>query len=416
MKFTYKHTLIACYTGYIVQAIINTLPPLLYIIFNEQLGISLTLISVLIALNFIIQISVDAASAIFITKLGYRRSVVLAHILATAGLVSLAVLTSLLDNKFLAIAVSSVLMAMGGGIIEVIVSPMVEALPGDQKASAMSILHSFYCWGQVAVILLTTIYIFFLGIEAWIALPILWAAVPAFGAMMFAFVPINTLPADNDHHNLRHLFKEKAIYPLLILMVCGGAAEVSFAQWASFYTQITLNIPKSISDLLGPCSFAVAMGLVRVFFGKFADRLNLEKSIAISFSISIVAYFITALSNTLWLSLLGFILAGLSVAILWPGTYSLGAQKIKGGGTIMFAILAMAGDIGCTLGPDLVGVISDAVIANGNGFLSAVISGDPVAVGMKTGLLLAVVFPLIGLFTAIMIIIKKKSCNDKEKS
>ena len=403
MKLNFKHTLTACYIGYIVQAIVNTLSPLLFIIFNEQLGLSLTEISILITVNFIIQITMDVASTFFVNTLGYRRSVVIAEFLATFGLISMSLFTVFMPNKFAALLTSTVLMSMGGGIIEVVVSPIVEAIPGDQKASAMSILHSFYCWGQLGVILLTTLYLFVFGMGAWIALPIIYATVPAIGAVMFTSVPVNQLESGNKKSSIGSLVKQKGFWLMVIIMICAGASEVSMAQWGSLFAEVTLGIPKALGDLLGPSVFAICMGLGRVIFGRVADKIRLERWLCASFALCIAAYLITTLCGIPAVASVGFALSGISVAILWPGTYSLGAKEIPSGGTLIFALFALSGDIGCTLGPDLVGIVSDAVSAGGNGFLSALISGSGISAGLRTGLFLATIFPIAGFIASLIL-------------
>lgn len=412
MKANFKHTLVACYTGYIVQAIVNTLSPLLFIIFNEQLGLSLTEISILITVNFIIQISMDVASTFFINVLGYRKSVIIAEFLATVGLLSMAMFTVCIPNKFVALLASTALMSMGGGIIEVVVSPIVEAIPGDEKASAMSILHSFYCWGQLAVVLLTTLFLAIFGMGAWIALPILYAIVPAIGALMFTIVPVNQLEAGEKASSIKKLIRQKGFWLMVIIMVCAGASEVSMAQWGSLFAEVTLGIPKSLGDLLGPSVFAICMGLGRIIFGRVADKIRIERWICASFALCILAYLVTTLFDMPIIASVGFALCGISVAILWPGTYSLGAREISYGGTLIFALFALSGDIGCALGPDLVGIVSDAVSADGNGFLSALISGSGISAGLRTGLLLASVFPAVG-FIASLILSIRLSKNKK---
>jgi fucose permease len=415
MKFNFKHTLTACYIGYIVQAIVNTLSPLLFIIFNEQLGLSLTEISILITVNFIVQISMDFASTFFVNVLGYRKSVVIAELLATVGLISMSLFTVFVPNKFVALLASTILMSMGGGIIEVVVSPIVEAIPGDQKASAMSILHSFYCWGQLAVVLLTTLFLAVFGMGAWIALPILYATVPAIGALMFTSVPVNQLESGGEKPSFKSLIKQRGFWLMVVIMICAGASEVSMAQWGSLFAEVTLGIPKALGDLLGPSVFAICMGLGRVIFGRVADKIRLERWLCASFALCIVAYLVTTLFNIPLIASIGFALSGISVAILWPGTYSLGAKEIPTGGTLIFALFALSGDIGCTLGPDLVGIVSDAVSASGNGFLSILISGSGISAGLRTGLFLATLFPIIG-FIASLILSVKLSKNKSDKT
>ncbi len=414
MRTDYKQTLTACYIGYIVQAIVNTLSPLLFVVYSDKLRISILEISILITYNFAIQIIMDLGSAFFINKLGYRRSVVLAHILCTAGLILMSALTAILPWKFISILIASTFMCAGGGLIEVIVSPIVEAIPGDAKASAMSILHSFYCWGQVAVVLLTTLYFAVFGIDRWIFLPAIWALVPFIGFIMFTSVPINELPGDKESQKFSSLAKQKGFFPMLIIMICAGASEVGIAQWASLFAERGLGVSKTLGDLIGPCAFAVFMGIGRVLFGKVASSIRLERWICASFGLCIAAYLIISLSSSPILSLFGFALSGLSVAILWPGTYSMGATFIPMGGTLMFALFALGGDTGCTLGPDTVGIISDTVAKYGAGIFGNIIKGDIASVSLKTGILAAAIFPIIGFITSLIFALKTSKKENKQ--
>ena len=407
MKNNFKTTLFACYIAYIVQAIVNTLSPLLFIVYSEKLGLSIFEITVLITFNFVIQLAVDIGSTVFVGRIGYRRCVILAHVLASSGLCLIPVLCSVMSSSFTALLIASTVMCAGGGLIEVIVSPIVEAIPGDKKASDMSILHSFYCWGQVIVVLLTTAYLTLFGIDAWSILPLIFAIFPITALVMFSFVPINELKADAEKRKFSELFRQNGFFTMVLIMICAGASELAISQWASLFAQKGLGISKSLGDLLGPCAFAVAMGLSRVIFGKFASKIKLERFMLASFTLCTVSYLIIVFSPSPALSFFGFALAGVSVAILWPGTYSLGAEFIPAGGTLMFAFFAFSGDFGCTLGPDLIGIISDKVIENGGTFAS-LLSNDPTASALKCGILLAVIFPLLGLVCSAVLISKMK--------
>ncbi len=407
MNNSYKKTLLACYIAYIVQAIINTLSPLLFVVYTERLGLSFFEITVLITFNFIIQLGVDIASTFFVTRIGYRRCVVFAHALAILGLCLIPTLSIIMPSKFAALLISSTVMCAGGGLIEVIVSPIVEAIPGDQKASDMSILHSFYCWGQVIVVLVTTIYLAIFGIGSWALLPLILSLVPLSALVMFTFVPINELKADSEKHGFKHLIGQNGFITMVLIMIAAGASEVAISQWASFFAEKGLGVSKSVGDLIGPLAFAFAMGFSRVIFGKYASKMRLERFMLISFALCTVSYLIIVLSPFPALSFFGFALAGISVAILWPGTYSLGSRFIPSGGTLMFAFFAFSGDLGCTLGPDLVGLISDAVTKNG-GTLASLFSSDPIASALKSGILFAIVFPLTGLISSAILIGKMK--------
>lgn len=376
MKFTYKHTKLAAYLGYITQAIVNNLMPLLFAAFQSDFSLGLDKISLLISMNFGIQIVVDLVAAKYVDKIGYRRAMIAAHCIVVLGLASMSVLPFVM-NPLVGLAISGELNAIGGGLIEVIVSPIIEALPGDEKASAMSMLHSFYCWGCVGVVLLSTLYFTTVGIENWRILPLFWLIIPLANIFLSAKVPIRTLDEDGDSLPLGKLFSSKIIWLFLLLMLCAGASEQAMSQWASYFAESGLQVSKTLGDLLGPCAFSVLMGLSRVFFGIKGEKINLKKFIAGSSVLCVCSYLLAVFAPLSILSLAGCALCGLSVGIMWPGTFSLASKHCPQGGTAMFAILALAGDVGCSAGPALCGLV-----AEGSGTF-------------KMGLLVSIIFPIV---------------------
>lgn len=413
MKLTYKHTLIASYLSYIVQAIVNNLSPLLYVTFREQLGISFAQISLLITVNFALQIVIDLSSTLFIDRIGYRASVSIAEALTVVGLLSLGALPLLMQNKFAALIIATTLSAVGGGLIEVVVSPIVEAIPGDEKSSAMSILHSFYCWGQAGVILLSTLYFVLFGFSRWYILPMLWAVVPLIALLLCLRVPIATLPKDEGGAPALRLFRDPTFLLMLVIMIAAGASELAMSQWASFFAEQGLHISKTLGDLFGPCCFALLMGLGRLCYGIFGKHMRLERWIFASFILCLFSYLLVVFAPSPVLSLAACALTGLSVALLWPGTYSLGAKHLPYGGTLMFALFAFAGDIGCTIGPDVVGLISEAVTDGALPSLAALLADNTVEAGLKAGMLFASVFPLVAILGSFLLMRRLKK---KEKS
>lgn len=378
-RFTYKHTIYACFLGYIVQAVVNNFVPLLFLTFRDTYGIPLSKITLLITFNFVLQLTIDLLSASFIDRIGYRASAVLAHIFAAAGLLSLTILPELMGDPFTGILLSVIVYALGGGLLEVLVSPIVEACPSDNKASAMSLLHSFYCWGQVGVILLSTLFFTTAGIGHWKILARLWALVPLANILLFAVVPIGSLLAEDEKGmSFRQLFSSRIFWILMLMMFAAGASEMAISQWASAFAEMGLGVTKTIGDLAGPMFFAVLMGSARTYYGKKGDRIHLENFMLGSSLLLILGYLITAVSPWPFLSLLGCGLCGLSVGIMWPGTFSLATSRIRGGGTLMFALFALAGDMGCSLGPTAVGQIAGALNDN-----------------LYAGILCAVLFPVL---------------------
>ncbi len=360
MKLQYKHTIYACFIGYIVQAIINNFVPLLFLTFQSQYGISLQRIALLTGLNFGIQLLVDLLSAGFADRIGYRSCVLCAHVFAAAGLIGLTVLPEIFTDPYIGICLSVTVYAVGGGLIEVLVSPIVEACPGDEKEKAMSMLHSFYCWGHVGVVLLSTLFFAVFGISNWKVLALLWAVIPLLNCFCFAKVPIASLLEEGEKGlTIGELVRMKRFWIFMLLMACAGSCEQAVSQWASAYAESGLQVSKTVGDLAGPLLFAAFMGSSRLLYGKFGEKISLEKFMWVSGILCLCSYLLIGLSTAPALGFLGCALCGLSVGILWPGTFSLGAKGIARGGTAMFALFALAGDLGCSGGPTYVGFMAE---------------------------------------------------------
>ena len=359
MKDKYQNTMYACFVGYIVQAIVNNFVPLLFLTFESSYGIPLSQITMLITFNFGIQLLVDLLSAKFVDKIGYRVSIVMAHIFAALGLAGLVVLPDLLPNAFAGLLIAVVIYAIGGGLIEVLISPIMESCPSENKEKAMSLLHSFYCWGHVGVVLLSTLFFWFFGIADWKILALLWVIIPVCNGILFCKVPIAPLIEEGEiGMSLWELCKNRIFWILMLMMMCAGASEQAVSQWASTFAEQGLGVSKAIGDLAGPMSFAILMGSARAFYGKFGDRIDLDKFMQASSLLCIVSYLCISLSPSPLFSLIGCSLCGLSVGIMWPGTFSKASAALRNGGTAMFALLALAGDVGCSGGPTLVGFVT----------------------------------------------------------
>lgn len=377
MKLTYKNTITACFTGSAVQSVVNNFVPLLFILFHTTYHIPLTKIAMLVTVNFLIQLTVDGLATYFVDKIGYRISMILAQWLQAAGLILLAILPEVMP-PYTGLMLAVVVFAVGGGISEVLISPIMESCPTDNKEKAMSLLHSFYCWGHVVTVLVSTVFFILFGMENWKILSCLWALLPVCNGIVFLKTPLVPLIASGEKGmTVRELLKTPVFWMLAVMMVCGGASEQSVSQWASAFAEAGLGISKTAGDLAGPLTFAVLMGLSRVFYGKYGDKIDLEKFITASTVLCLVAYAMTVFAPWPALSLVGCALCGFAVGIMWPGTLSRAAATLRRGGTAMFAMLALAGDVGCSAGPALVGVVSDA--AGGS---------------LQAGLLASAVFPL----------------------
>ena len=380
-----KKVIAASYIGYVTQAIVNNFTPLLFIFFSEDFGVSLEQVTLLITLNFGVQLAVDLIASKVTDKIGYKPLVVVAHLFVAAGFIGMGTLT-LLPNPYNWLLLSSALFAIGGGLIEVIISPIVEACDTDEKSGTMSLLHSFYCWGQVFAVVVSTLFFFAFGIENWRIMAMIWAAVPLFNAFFFAGLKIKQLNPDGGAVKVRVLASKGLFWLLVLMMLCAGASELAMSQWASAFAQAGLGVDPTIGNLAGPCLFAVFMGTSRVFYGKFSARIKLEKFMLVSCILCIAGYLTVCLSPIPFMAFVGCSVVGLSVGIMWPGTYSIAGERLPMGGTAMFALLALAGDLGCMSGPTAAGFISGATDGR-----------------LQTGLIFGAAFPLLLGIAALML-------------
>lgn len=389
----YKKTLIACYLGFITQAISANFAPLLFLMFKDTYGISFEMIALVPMIFYLTQLLVDLVAVKFADIIGYRTCVVASQVVSAAGLLLMAFLPDILPNPFIGILISVVLYAIGSGLIEVLLSPIVEACPFENKAGVMSLLHSFYCWGAVGVVLGSTLFFAIFGMVYWQILTVIWAVVPLLNIFNFLSCPIERLVEDGEGLRIGQLLRLPLFLLMIVLMICVGASEATMNQWASAFTESALGVSKTVGDLAGPCLFAVFMGLSRMFYGKKSEKLDLTKVMLGCGLLCVVCYLLAALSPIPIIGLIGCALCGLSVGIMWPGTISISSQKCPKGGTAMFAFLALAGDLGAAVGPTMVGGIADAA------------GGD-----LKTGLLFATLFPIV-MIIGLILLIKKFERN-----
>ena len=393
MKNNYKMTMYACFIGYIVQAVVNSFVPLLFVTFQTEYHIPLTQITLLITVNFVIQLVVDLLSAGFVDKIGYRASAIIAHACAGTGIFLLTLLPELFSYPFYGILLAVMVYAIGGGLIEVLISPVLEACPTDNKESAMSLLHSFYCWGCTGVVLLSTLFFALFGTSHWKILALIWVLLPTANLILFTKVPIYSLHEEGESGmSISELFRVKVFWLLMAMMRCAGASEQAVSQWASTFAEKGLHIQKTVGDLVGPMMFSVLMGLSRLIYGKYGEKLNLDRFMKGSCVLCVASYLCISLVPVPIVGLIGCAICGFSVGIMWPGTFSKASAAIKRGGTVLFAMLALAGDLGCSGGPTLVGFVSSAFSGN-----------------LRLGILTAIVFPVLlfaGLCTFSRLVVK----------
>ncbi len=395
-KQKYRKTLLACYLGFVTQAISANFAPLLFLTFKNTYGIGLEKIALIPFTFFLTQLLIDLAATKYADKIGYRICVVASQVLSATGLLLMAILPELLPVPFIGILIAVVLYAMGSGLVEVLVSPIVEACPFENKDGMMSLLHSFYCWGSVGVILGSTLFFSLFGIENWKVLTVIWAIVPFCNAFNFVTCPIERLTEDGEGMSPGQLLRLPLFWLLILLMVCSGASEISMSQWASAFTESTLGVSKTVGDLAGPCLFAVFMGTSRVAYGKMSKKLDLVRTMTVCGLLCVVCYLMASLSTLPILGLAGCAFCGIAVGIMWPGSISISSQKCPKGGTAMFAFLALAGDLGATISPTIVGNISN--LAGGN---------------LKTGLFVATIFPLILILCLVILRQKFDKASDQ---
>jgi len=392
----YKKTKIACYLGFITQAIAANFAPLLYLKFNSDYGISLGNIALISTFFFFTQLLVDLFCAKYVDKIGYRASIIASEVCSAVGLIGLAVLPEILPSPFVGIIISVIIYAVGSGLIEVLCSPIVEACPFENKEATMSLLHSFYCWGSVGTILVSTVFFMLFGIDSWKWLAFIFALIPAINVYNFATCPIEHLVEEGEGLGIRRLFKSPMFLIAIVMMVCSGASELSMSQWASAYAEAALGFSKTVGDMAGPCMFAVTMGISRILYGKFGEKMDLSRFMIGSGLLCFVCYLLASFSHKPFIGLIGCILCGFSVGIMWPGTISISSKAFPTGGTAMFALLAMAGDLGGSMGPAIVGRIAEN-------------SGGSINVGMRVG----IIFPVTLCLMLVLFGILKKNSRQK---
>ncbi|MBQ8210297.1 MAG: MFS transporter [Clostridia bacterium] len=396
IRTNYRHTIISGYISFITQAVINNFAPLLYITFQRDWGITLSQLAFLSTYNFLVQLCTDLISASFVKKFGVRKAIVFAHVSSAVGFVALGTLPYIMENHYAGVIIATTFYAIGGGFIEVLTSPIIEACPTDNKEANMSLLHSFYCWGQMGAVLVSTAFFYFFSTENWRYMSFIWAIIPLCNAVYLSLVPIDFATQNEaKSQGVKVLFKDKTFRLFLVMMLCAGASELSIAQWASAFAEESLGISKTAGDIAGPCFFAITMGIARVLYSKLSEKLPLEKYILFCAVLCVFGYLLTSLAPVPVLSLIGCAICGFAVGIMWPGTYSLAAKKWKNPATALFSMLALAGDSGCSSGPYLLGSVSE--LCNNN---------------LKAGVLAGTVFPLIMVVAAAALIKMNKNLSE----
>lgn len=382
---------------FIIQALIINFPPILFLHFSTTYGIPLSKITFLVIINFACQFCLDMLSAIFAKHLSYKVMIVASNILAALGLASYAFLPEILPNAYLGLVIATLISAMGSGLIEVIANPIMQSCPKPKKNFSMGFLHSFYCWGALGVVLISTLLLLWTGMGSWKLLALLWALIPAVNTVIFLVSPMNQPSAElEETSSLSKLVKTKMFWLFIFIMILGGACEQAMAQWASAFAETVLTeiniVPESaklFGDLLGPCFFALTMALSRMIYPKVCEKYDLRRVMILSSILCAICYAVAAITQNPFVSLIGCGVCGFSVGIMWPGTLDLAGKTCTFVGTALFAMLSLAGDLGCLTGPALIGFTAD--ILGGN---------------LKAGMTAAILLP--SLLTVILLLFKAK--------
>lgn len=392
-RIGYKHTVAASFTAFVVQAVVNNFAPLLFLTFQAQYGIELSKITVLITANFFIQIFVDLTAVLFVDRIGYRASTVLAHAMCATGLIFMTILPEILPSAFAGLLVSVFCYAVGAGLLDITINPIVNSCPSTNSNQLLCLLHSFYCWGSVAAVGISTLFFALFSTDNWKIMSLIWAILPIVNAVMFTRVPIAPVVGEDEEKlSIKDMLKTKAFWIFMVLILCAGSSEQAVSQWASTFAEKGLGVSKTVGDLAGPMLFSVLMGVSRVIYGKFGDKIDLDGMMIFSGALCMASYLLIALSSSAVLGLVGVAMCGFSVGIMWPGTFSKASAGIKGGGTAMFALLALGGDLGCSSGPTFAGMMASAF-------------GDD----LKKGILCAIFFP--ALLTVLTIFTKRRKAK-----
>lgn len=392
MGVSYTKTKLTCYSGFFVQAIVNNFLPILFIVFKTEYGLSYEELGRLIFINFFVQIFADLATAKISDKIGYRKTAIISQAGAAFGLLLLGIMPNIIDNIYIALIVPLVFYAFSSGVMEVVLSPMVELLPTKNKGANMAFLHSFYCWGQAFTVVGTTMLVKAVGFSLWYLVPVFWAIIPTVNSVLFCFVPVVEPNTVEESSSSEKFFFTRDFFCFVIFMLCGGASEIAMSEWASMFVQEGLGVSKVVGDLLGPCAFGIFMGIGRVVFGMFSGKYSVKRVLIINNILCCACYLTVGIFDIKALSLIACALCGFSVSLSWPGTFSLAAARFKGAGTIMFSIFALCGDFGCATGPWLLGKVADIF-------------------GLNSGFTVCTVFPLAMILAAVFLF-KEKDCNN----
>lgn len=410
-----KRVKLACYATNITMSVIGNLSPLLFLTFRSLYDISYSLLGLLILINFCTQLCVDLIFSFFSHKFNIALTVKLTPVIAFVGLGFYALSPILFSqNIYLGLVLSTIVFSAASGLAEVLISPVIAALPSENPEREMSKLHSVYAWGVVFVILVGTLFLLFCGGTNWQWLAAIFMLVPMLAACLFFTAKLPVLETPERVSGALALLKNKKLWLCFFGIFLGGASECTMGQWSSSYLEQALGLEKVWGDIFGVAMFAVALGLGRTLYGKFGK--NIEKVLFLGGLGAAVCYLVAAISNIPLLGLIACALTGFCVSMLWPGSLIVASERVPQGGVFVYAMMAAGGDLGASVAPQLVGIVTDAVSQNAAAAEFAVELGiTSEQLGMKTGMLLGAVFPIIAVFVYLVLMKTKKKSLPLEK-
>ena len=398
MKVNKKILKSACYTVSVTMALVSNVPPLLFLTFREMYGISFSLLGLLVVVNFATQLGIDLVFSFFSDKFDIPKTVRTMPILTVAGLVIFSLVPTFFPNlAYAGLVVGTILCAVSSGLAEVLISPIVASLPADDPEREMSALHSVYAWGVVGVVIFSTLFLLVFGKENWNILMLIFIIVPVLSSVLYSMTDITCVESEEGSGGLLGIFKNPMLWLSFFAIFLGGAAEVTMAQWSSGYLEQALGIPKVWGDVFGVAVFALTLGIGRTMYAKIGK--NISKILTLGGIGAVICYLTAAFTSNPIIGLIACGFTGLCTAMLWPGNLMVVAERFPTGGVFIYAMMAAGGDLGASVAPQLVGVITD--LASLSPSLTAFASDLGLTsgqLGMKLGMIIGALFPLIGIF------------------
>ena len=407
MKTNYKRTKYACFYAYLAMSSVFCLPSMLFVTFRELYGISYTLSGTLVLINFCTQLTIDLVFTFFAKHFNIHKTVKIMPLLTALGLAIYSLIPGIAPQfAYAGLVLGTVIFSVASGLCEVLLSPMVAALPSENPDRDMSMLHSLYAYGVLMVVVVSSVYLKIFGTKNWMYLTLFWAALPLISSVWFSLSPMPDMNLSHGNENSSSKGKHTMLALCAVCIFLGSGAENAITNWISGYMEKALALPKMFGDIAGLSVFAVLLGLTRTWYAKYGKNISLV--LLIGMIGAVICYLIAGLSDNVILCMIACVLLGIFTSMLWPGSLMLMEEKVPNAGVAAFALMAAGGDLGGSVAPQLVGLVADTVTASSLGIsLAGKLSMTAEQVGMKAGILSAIIFPIIGVFLLIYIIKRK---------